>query len=216
MKKMSWIAALALAAVMGNVQAADIKGDAQAGSQKNTLCIGCHGIIGYQASFPRVYRVPMISGQKADYITAALNEYRKGDRRHPSMRGIAGTLSDQDIADLAAFYSQDGHDEKAPPPPPAQIPEALQAKLAACVACHGANFSTPTTPGAPRLAGQHADYLAVALRNYQAPSAMVGNNNAIMAPMVKELTARDLKDIANFLGGLPGELKTIPESRLRK
>ena len=69
-------------------------------------CIGCHGIPGYKATFPEVYQVPMIGGQSAKYIEAALNAYKKGDRKHPSMRGIAASLSDQDIADVAAYYSQ--------------------------------------------------------------------------------------------------------------
>lgn len=216
MKKTSWIVAAVLAALAGTAAAAEIKGDARAGATKNTMCIGCHGIPGYQASFPRVYRVPMISGQKADFITAALTEYRKGERRHPSMRGIAGSLSDQDIADLAAFYSQHGRDEQAAPPPPAEIPVSLAQRMAVCASCHGANFSTPTTPGAPRLAGQHADYLAVAMRNYQAPGATVGNNNPIMGPMVKDWTPAQIREVAQFLSSLPGELKTIPEPRLRR
>jgi len=70
------------------------------------MCIGCHGIPGYKASFPEVYNVPYIAGQNAKYIEAALNAYKKGDRKHPTMRGIAETLTEQDIADLAAYYAQ--------------------------------------------------------------------------------------------------------------
>ena len=70
------------------------------------MCIGCHGIPGYKATFPEVYQVPMIGGQSDKYIAAALHAYKKGDRNHPSMRGIAESLSDQDIADVAAYYSQ--------------------------------------------------------------------------------------------------------------
>src|SRR6476620_264061 len=55
---------------------------------KVAMCIGCHGIKGYQASFPEVYRVPMISGQSGKYIVSALNAYKKGERKHPSMRAI--------------------------------------------------------------------------------------------------------------------------------
>src|SRR5665647_1407694 len=84
--------------------AQDLKGDAKTGEKKITLCIGCHGIKGYQASFPEVYKVPMISGQGANYIASALTAYKKGDRKHPTMRGIAAGLSDQDIADVAAYY----------------------------------------------------------------------------------------------------------------
>ena len=80
-------------------------GDPKAGAEKRSQCIGCHGIPGYKASFPRVYNVPMIAGQNAKYIESALNAYRKGDRPHPTMRGIAWSLSDADIADLAAYYA---------------------------------------------------------------------------------------------------------------
>ena len=82
--------------------AQEVKGDAKAAEQKIAMCIGCHGIKGYQASFPEVYKVPMISGQNAKYIVNALNAYKKGERKHPTMRGIADSLSDQDIADVAA------------------------------------------------------------------------------------------------------------------
>lgn len=84
------------------------KGDVKAGETKAAMCIGCHGIVGYKASFPEIYRVPKISGQSAAYIVASLNGYKKGDRKHPTMRGIAASLSDQDMADLAAFYEQHG------------------------------------------------------------------------------------------------------------
>ncbi|MFO0234253.1 MAG: c-type cytochrome [Burkholderiales bacterium] len=79
-------------------------GNAEAGRAKASNCIGCHGIPGYKASFPTVYHVPKITGQSAKYIEASLQAYRKGDRSHPTMRAIAGKLSDQDIADLAALY----------------------------------------------------------------------------------------------------------------
>ena len=70
-----------------------------------SMCTGCHTIPGYQASFPRVYRVPMISGQSAKYIESALQAYRKGDRSHPTMRAIAQGLDDAEIAALAAHYA---------------------------------------------------------------------------------------------------------------
>src|SRR4051812_11915359 len=73
----------------GAAAAQDAKaGDAKAGEKKAAMCIGCHGIPGYQASFPEVHKVPMIAGQGAKYIVAALDEYKKGDRKHPTMRAI--------------------------------------------------------------------------------------------------------------------------------
>jgi cytochrome c553 len=86
--------------------AAEIVANPKAAPNKIEQCIGCHGIPGYKATFPEVYAVPMIGGQSAKYIEAALQAYKKGDRKHPSMRGIAASLSDQDMADIAAYYSQ--------------------------------------------------------------------------------------------------------------
>ena len=97
---------LALAGVAQLSAAADAAGDANAAKNKVAMCIGCHGIAGYKATFPEVYRVPMLGGQSEKYIASALNAYKKGERNHPSMVGIAKGLSDQDIADIAAYYAQ--------------------------------------------------------------------------------------------------------------
>ncbi len=99
---------LALIGATSLVQAQELKGDAAAGAKLNASCIGCHSIPGYQSSFPEVHKVPMISGQNAKYIIAALNAYKKGDRKHPTMRAVAGSLSEQDIANLAAYYATHG------------------------------------------------------------------------------------------------------------
>jgi cytochrome c553 len=70
------------------------------------MCIGCHGIAGYKTAFPEVYHVPKIAGQQPAYIVNALKAYKSGERSHPSMRGIAASLTDQDMADLAAYYGE--------------------------------------------------------------------------------------------------------------
>ncbi|TFW34056.1 c-type cytochrome [Massilia horti] len=106
MKK--FLAVLALAGCASVATAADAVGNPAAGRAKTEMCAGCHGIPDYKASFPEVYRVPKIGGQSQKYIESALQAYKKGDRKHPSMNGIAATLSDQDIADLAAYYAQQG------------------------------------------------------------------------------------------------------------
>lgn len=99
------LSALSVAVFSLEARAADAAGDAQAGSKKNSMCIGCHGIEGYKTAFPEVYDVPKIGGQHAEYIVSALQAYKTGNRKHPSMRGIAAQLSDQDMKDLAAYYS---------------------------------------------------------------------------------------------------------------
>ncbi|WP_419185578.1 c-type cytochrome [Polynucleobacter meluiroseus] len=86
-------------------QAADIQGSAQAGQSKVWLCTGCHSIPDYRADYPMVYRVPIIGGQNGAYIVTALTVYKKGERKHPTMRSIASNLSDQDMADIGEYYA---------------------------------------------------------------------------------------------------------------
>jgi len=104
------LVAAALAAVLAApasswAQSATPAGDAAAGAKKNQMCSGCHGILGWRTAYPEVYKVPKIGGQHASYIVKALGEYKSGERSHPSMRAIAASLSEQDMADLAAYYS---------------------------------------------------------------------------------------------------------------
>ena len=193
--------------------------DAKAGEKKAAMCIGCHGIPGYQASFPEVHRVPMISGQNAAYIVAALQAYQKGERRHPTMRGISAPLTEQDMADLGAFYEQHGRSSVVPASQAVRQPSATVKALldkGACASCHGADFNKAINPAYPKLAGQHADYLYVALRSYKIQgNANVGRANAIMGAQVQQFTRAELKAMADYLGSLPGELRTVPQSRFR-
>ena len=200
-----------------SVQAQEVKGDAKAAESKIAMCIGCHGIKGYQASFPEIYKVPMISGQNAKYIVAALNAYKKGERKHPTMRGIADSLSDQDMADLAAYYEQHGKTDA-----PAKAPRAADAKVAAllqkgaCVSCHGDNFSKPIDPSYPKIAGQFQDYLFVSLKSYKAENQGTwGRSNGVMGGIAKQFSNAELKAMAQYIGSLDGDLKTIPQSKFR-
>jgi cytochrome c553 len=96
----------ALAPALAAAQTPAPAGDPQKGAQKVQMCQGCHGILGWRTAYPEVYHVPKIGGQHPAYIVAALKAYRSGQRRHPSMDAIAASLTDQDIADVAAYYSQ--------------------------------------------------------------------------------------------------------------
>ncbi|MEY3461544.1 MAG: hypothetical protein RLZZ03_1197 [Pseudomonadota bacterium] len=215
-KLFTTVFAVVVSLVTVTAQAQDIKGDAKAGQNINAMCIGCHGIKGYQASFPEVYKVPMISGQNAKYIVSALNAYKKGERKHPSMRGIAETLTDQNMADLAAYYSSHGVVEGQSAPKDVKAPNAQVTALLAkanCAACHGANFSMPIDPSYPKIGGQHADYLYVALKSYKNESnAIVGRGNAVMAGMAKQYSNAELKQLANYLASVQGDLKVAPQS----
>ena len=109
MKKITVLSQLALCASLSFAsfvaQAQDLKGSAQAANAKVWLCVGCHSIPDYRADYPLVYKVPMIGGQNGAYIATALSEYKKGERKHPTMRAIATSLSDQDMADIGEYYA---------------------------------------------------------------------------------------------------------------
>jgi cytochrome c553 len=70
----------------------------------HAMCIGCHGIPGYKTAFPDVYHVPKIAGQQPAYLVNALKAYKSGERSHPSMRGIAGSLTEEEMKELADYY----------------------------------------------------------------------------------------------------------------
>jgi cytochrome c553 len=110
--KRTFLALGIVAASAASAQQPAAGGDPKAAEPYISMCIGCHSIPGYQSSFPRVYRVPKISGQSAPYIEAALHAYAKGERSHPTMDGIAKTLTDKQIADIAAYFAERGAPSK--------------------------------------------------------------------------------------------------------
>ena len=207
---------LALAGALTSAQAQD----AAAGQKNAAMCVGCHGIVGYQSSFPEIYRVPKVAGQNAAYIVAALTAYKKGERKHPTMTAIGKGLTDQEMADLGAFYETQGASlikpvaDGTPAAPPAPVAELLT--KGACASCHGANFNKPLVPAYPKLAGQHADYLFAALRAYGTEgNPHVGRANAIMAGQVKPFKRTELKAMADYLSTLPGDLRVVPNQKFK-
>ena len=207
---------LALAGAVSSVQAQD----GAAGQQIAAQCVGCHGIPGYQSSFPEIYRVPKVAGQNAAYIVAALTAYKKGERKHPTMTAIGRGLTDQQMADLGAFYEKQGASmvkpvaDLAPAAPPAAVAELLT--KGACASCHGANYNKPLVAAYPKLAGQHADYLFAALRAYGTEgNPHVGRANAVMSGQVKPFKRAELKAMADYLATLPGDLRVVANPKFK-
>ena len=198
---------------------AELKGDIKAGERKIAMCIGCHGIAGYQASFPEIYKVPKISGQGSKYIVSALNAYAKGDRKHPTMRAIAQSMTEQDMLDLGAYYEVHGVVAGAPALPKAPEGSAKVSSLlakGACTSCHGANFAAPIDPTYPKIAGQHGDYLFVALKSYKTENnPKVGRANGVMGGIAKQFTNAEMKELAGYISALPGDLKIVPQAKFR-
>ncbi len=197
-----------------------VTGDVKAGEIKISMCIGCHGIKGYQASFPEIYRVPRISGQSAGYIASALAAYKSGERKHPTMKAIAASLSDQDMADMGAYYAAHGQaGMPALPEKPVVAPtDAVQKLLdkGACVACHGANFNKPVAENTPKIGGQYSDYLYISLKAYKTENAKTfGRSNAVMAGTVKQYNLAELKQLSAYIGSIDTHLSTVPQNRFR-
>ncbi len=215
----SVLALFVTSVTVSTAMAQEVKGDAKAGAGKIATCIGCHGIKGYQASFPEVYKVPMISGQGAKYISSALTAYQKGERKHPTMRGVATALTDQDIADVSAYYAASGSSEGATAPgkaPEATGKAAALVQKGACLSCHGEGFSKPIDPSYPKIAGQHADYLFVALKSYKTEgNSSWGRSNGVMGGIAKQFSNAELKELANYVHSIPGELKTVPQAKFK-
>ena len=137
------------------------------------------------------------------------------------MRAIAGSPGPGHRR-VAAYYAQLGGAAAAAPAASAAPAVAASPQVAAlltkgnCVSCHGSNFSAPIDPSYPKLAGQHADYLFVALKAYQTDhNPLMGRNNAIMMGMARPFTHPEIKAIAAYLGSLPGDLKTVQQPRFR-
>jgi len=119
---------------------------------------------------------------------------------------------------VAAFYEQQGQRAGEAAPKAGEPPAHVAALLTKgnCVSCHGANFSTPIDPAYPKLGGQHADYLFVALKAYQTQgNNLIGRSNPVMGGMAAPFNQAELKVLAQYLASLPGDLKTVPESRFR-
>jgi cytochrome c553 len=174
----------------------ELQGDPRRGKAISYTCLGCHGIDGYRNAYPN-YSVPKLEGQNPQYLSAALHGYRDGDRSHLTMHDQASTLSDQDIADIAAFFS--GTPLKPTGKTPASVPKAAML----CTSCHGAD-GVAVAVIYPSLAGQHEDYLERALDEYQKG----GRKNPIMKGFAANLKGDDIAVIAEYFSGLSPSLHT--------
>ena len=111
---MSPLRILAAAALLAAASTAQAQGNADAGKGKVFQCQGCHGIPGWKTAFPEVYMVPKLGGQRAPYLVAAMKAYKNGERDFATMRAVVSDLSEQDMADIAAYYERQGGAAAAP------------------------------------------------------------------------------------------------------
>ena len=191
---------LASTAFASSAALAQTPGNAEHGKALSNTCLGCHGIPGYRNAYPN-YSVPKLEGQHPEYIVLALQAYRAGERSHLTMHSQASSLSDQDMTDIAAYFSGTpvSKDNNAPE---GKVPPAA----AVCVACHGEN-GVGITGQYPTLAGQHEDYIERALHDYRKG----GRKNAIMGTFANQVKEEDIRVIARYYAQQKPTLET--ESR---
>ena len=176
------------------------EGDAAAGEAKSMVCAGCHGADGNSATggFPK------LAGQHASYIADQLANFKSKERDNAMMYGFASVLSDQDMLDLAAFYSA-----KAPKPGVAQPELAARGEqvyrfgdpdrgVAACAACHGPQGKGVASAKFPSLAGQWAEYTLTQLNSYKSGA----RQNAMMNGVAVNMRAADMEAVASYIQGL--------------
>ena len=182
--------------------------DATRGEKLAQTCLGCHGAPGLRNPGP-VYNIPMIGGQHQEYIVAALQAYKNKTRAHRTMQAQAANLSDQDMADIGAFFAaMDGNSR--PSNVNARKAAAGQKESAVCQACHGATGDCDNTLY-PKLAGQYENYLVHALKEYRSGA----RQNGIMAGFSGTLSIGQIENLAAWFASQQGGL-SAPQSDIFK
>ena len=184
----------------GSEATATYVGNADQGKAKSATCAACHGADGNSAAAD----YPKLAGQHATYLASILKAYRDGSRVNAIMAGMAAALSDDDIADLAAYYTTQATSGGAVDADLVARGEQLfrfgdSAKgVSACTACHGPTGAGVASAGFPSLKGQRAGYTETQLKAYREGSRA----NAMMKGVAQNLSDADIRAVARYVGGL--------------
>ena len=178
-------------------------GDATKGKEKTGVCAGCHNADGNSA----IAMNPKIAGQGAKYLAKQLHDFKSGERKNDIMKDQAGQLSDEDIANIAAYYASQKVQHMAVEEQFIKPGELLYRNgdadrdIPACIACHGANGNGMAAAGFPALGGQHAEYTKAQLLAFRDG---VRNNDAnnVMRDVVRKMSDEQIEIISKYLVGL--------------
>ncbi len=177
--------------------------DATAGQQKSAACAACHGADGNSANG----EWPKLAGQNAVYLVKQLQDFKAGRRANPIMSGMAAPLSDQDMEDIAAYFSAQ---QPAPGKADPELVEKgkaiylggnLNSGLAACTACHGPNGKGNPAAGFPAVSDQHAQYVETQLKAFRAMQR-ANDPGQMMRNIAAKMSDDDIKAVASFMQGL--------------
>ncbi|CAM2877898.1 c-type cytochrome [Vibrio rarus] len=185
-------------------------GSIEAGKEKSVTCSACHGADGNSP----VTIYPKLAGQHENYTIKQLKDLKLGatsggkqGRYDPAMSAMAMVLSDQDIADLAAYYASIPMSENTTPENVVEQGQELylagnaERGITACVACHGPRGNGTSLSGFPKISGQHADYTKLQLQKFAAVDRS-NDLNGMMHDIAKKLTEEEMDVLAKYIGGL--------------
>ncbi len=199
MKTTLLIASLATLSLLGGAHAADV----EAGKTKSAMCTACHGTDGNSAApnFPR------LAGQHADYIAKQLKDFKSGDRTDATMNGMAAALSEQDMADIGAYYATQKGGIGSAAEDKVALGESVYRSgnaasgVAACAACHGPTGTGNPMAKFPSLSGQHADYTVKQLKGFRA-GERANDAGSMMRGVAKKMTDAEIEAVAQYIQGL--------------
>jgi cytochrome c553 len=197
-----------LVGLIGSAQA--VEGDAEAGKTKSATCAACHGADGNAA----IAIYPKIAGQHAEYIYKQLKEFKLGmstngkeGRYDPVMSGMALPLSDQDMKDLAAYFSSQTMKSGSTPEDIVKVGQDLyrggdmERGIPACLACHGPRGVGHSLAGFPKISFQNPDYIKAQLEKFRAGTRH-NDMNGMMQDIAVKLTDKDIEILSKYMAGL--------------
>ncbi|HVY65806.1 MAG TPA: c-type cytochrome [Gammaproteobacteria bacterium] len=200
-----WLATLVISGSLVSAAAHAQQGSAEAGQTKAATCAACHGPDGNSVTPDW----PMLAGQHAAYIVKQLKAFKNGDRQNVTMKPFADMLSDQDMADIAAYFSAQKPSPKGADPALVNLGQQIyrggipQRGIAACIACHGPTGDGNPLAAYPRLSGQHSTYVARTLGEYAAGTRRSDVDvNQMMRNEASLLRDDEIKALASYVQGL--------------
>jgi cbb3-type cytochrome c oxidase subunit III len=195
---------VSLLLTLGITGLAHAAGDAAAGQGKVAVCGACHGADGNSAA----PNFPKLAGQGERYLLKQLNDIKSGGRQVVEMTGLLDNLSEQDLADIAAYYSSQQMSVGAADPKLVERGEALfrggklEEGMPACTGCHSPNGAGLDAAGFPQLGGQHAGYVAKQLTAFREGERTNDGDNAVMRTIAAKLSNKDIEALSSYIQGL--------------
>ncbi len=178
-----------------------IQGNAAAGAKKITTCVACHGTDGNSP----ISANPNLAGQHEQYLLDVLREYKNGERSNPIMAGMVANLSEQDMADLAAYFASQKENIGETDPALLQRGQQLyragdkNKDIPACIGCHGPTGEGNGPALFPKIAGQNPDYIMAALKSYQQEGV---RDNVMMQDIASKMSDSDMLAVSSYIYGL--------------